>query len=429
MKWPLEKKLTLIGLIIMAIIAISVFSLGTWKAVEGSTIYMMAGEGRTYWEATAYAAMIAGIALLASNAAVFLDAPWKRIGMMCLAVTMAGVTIYTTHAGKEHDSSNQIDESRKADRDAIVAEIAKKSESLSELQKSLSKMTGNLSEKSDSPADDINVPTCTKGMDYYKSCLSNRKAALAAKEKQTRFAIEMQAGAGEQQKTIMEAVTQAEMTLSTEKGRLSAFDVETNRLKAEKVHDSLLTNTISSVMPELASLLGSLFTGIFLKAISLILRETHTAQQEAQLPAQCCPVLPSELGDSDLVTTRAKTEQWSVIDDMSKIQQSAQTPLEAEQAFSSAIDNGTAPLSRRAALEAFPLLGRNMFEDICEVKFRTEKLNKRIDAGNRTTWEYPEEGSEGGKTLYTESAQARRSKPTKSSVVYLPVKNREGVMA
>lgn len=413
----LEQKLKLAGVGALATIAASVFALGTWKAIEGSALYMTAAEGRTETEGLMYAAMIAGTALLASNASVFLPG-WKRLGFGALAIVLACVTVYTTHAGKTHDSHNQIDTSRAADRALITNSISEYSNNIRLLSESLAKMPTATAGNTDL----IDVPTCTKGQNYYQSCLANRKTALAERARQDKAALDGMKQTNTAQQSMIDALERAKADLAGEKGNLAVFDSETTRLKAQKQHDSLLTSAISAVMPEIASLLGSFFLSFFLKVMYMIFREKHPVHSAVQ-----CRTVSRVLPDSDVYgdengMTHAEIDQWSALPSMSAVQQISNTPMQAEQEFVAAIVAKTAPLSIRAAKQAYPSIARDDFAIIYAQQFDAKNLNRRINAKGGISYEYPDEGEEGGTTYQTATAQARQQ-TAEPRGIYLAINN------
>ncbi|OQX07930.1 MAG: hypothetical protein BWK73_26810 [Thiothrix lacustris] len=393
-----EQKVKLLGVGSLASIAAAVFALGTTKAIQGSALYMTAAEGRTEAEGLMYAAMIAGTAMLASNAAVFMQNKLARVGFTTLAISLAALTIYTTHAGKAYDSDVQIDTTRQSDRERILTEINEYQKNIQRLSESLVKNTEDSTSTDDLPA----ITTCDKNSKRYTQCNANRTKQMEANTK-----LLQAAGTGTQ--TLSKSLDDAKKDKSAAESRLEAFDNETKRLKIEKRHDSLLTNVISSVLPELSSLLGSFFLGFFLKAMYLILQENHMGQFAGQLRDSCGTVWDSEVSRPENGMTRSEIEQWSVISTMSPVQQTAQTPNGAEAEFSAAIDAKTAPLSNRSARAAFPMVTKRRVPEIFEEKFSSKILNCRIDGKGNRNYEYPPEGEEGGNTYYTETAAARRA--------------------
>lgn len=413
----LEQKLKLAGVGALATIAGGVFLLGTWKAIEGSALYMTAAEGRTETEGLMYAAMIAGTALLASNASVFLPG-WKRLGFGALAIVLAGVTIYTTHAGKMHDLHNQIDTSRDTDRALITNSISEYSNNIRLLSESLAKMpsvtAGNTAL--------IDVPNCTKGKNDYQSCLANRKTALAVRARQDKAALDRMKQTNTAQQSMIDALERAKADLAGEKGNLAVFDAETNRLKAQKQHDSLLTNAISAVMPEIASLLGSFFLSFFLNTMYMIFREKHSVQLAVQFGTVGGTTRYSDVYHQESGATHAEIEQWSALPEMTPVQQTTLTPLAAEQELVAALHAKTAPLSIRPAQKAFPSVARRRFSEIFSEQFNANVLNRRIDAKGGISYEYPDEGEKGGTTYQTATAQARQQ-PSEPRGIYLAINN------
>lgn len=408
-----EQKVKLAGTGALAAIAAGVFSLGTWKAIEGSALYMTAAEGRTEAEGLMYAAMIAGTAMLASNAAVFMTRKLARVGFSAIAISLAALTIYTTHAGKAHDSDLQIDMTRAKERNRIIAEA-------NEYQANIQRLSESLAKNTATGASNINLPECTKGSKNFTSCNTQRTKQIEANTKLLNAA-----GIGTQ--AVREALEAAKRDKADAEGRLAMFDAETKRQKQEKRHDSLLTNIISSVMPELSSLLGSFFLGFFLKAMYLILREKHAVQLPVQFGTVGGTLRYSDPYQAETGMTHMETAQWSVISTMSQVQQTANTPQGAEAEFCEAIGKKSAPLSLRPAQKAYPLITRRRFGEIFEEKFREKILNCRIDAKGNRNYEYPNEGEKGGNTFYTETAKARLSSPPQRGI-YLATSN-GGVLA
>lgn len=417
---PFEAKAKLAGLACLSTIAVGVFALGTWKAIEGSTIYLMAAEGRTYWEGLMYAGMISGMAILASSASVHIDHKGKSRAFLALAIALALLTIWTTHQGKLHDSYRQIDDSRQAERQDHMSRIREYSQNITRLNESLAKMSQNLSNRGDSPA--VSVPTCTKGQNYYQSCMAQRDSALKAIAAQSKSAATRQKEANTSQQQLIDALERAKSDLAHEKGALAVFDTETSRKKAEKQHDSLLTNAISAIMPEVASLLGSFFLNFFGKAMYMIMREKHAGQFAGQLRDSCGTVRDGWLSQTENGMTRSENEQWSVLGEMSPVQQTAKTPMGAEAELVEAITQKTAPLSTRAAKSAFPLVAKHRVPEIFEEQFAACFLNRRKNARGGYAYEYPPDGEEGGNTFVTETAAARMAAPTQRSI-YLAINN------
>lgn len=417
----LEQKIKIAGLGFILTVSAAVFALGTWKAAEGSTIYLMAAEGRTYAEGLMYAAMVVGLSFLASSAAVHLDGYRKTLAGI-FAIIMAIVAIYMTHTGKLHDSQRQVDDSRAADRAIITNEINEYSRNIQLLSESLAKMSESLPTGSDSQAT-VDVPTCKRGMNYYKSCLAQRDSALKTIAAQSKSAAKQQEQAGASQQAMIDTLERAKGDLRDAQGRLSIFDTQTETKKQEKIRDSLLTSAISSFLPEIASLLGSFFTNFFAKAIYMILREKQALQLPSQFVAVDVAARSSDLQQVKSPVTRSEIEQWNVLDDISPVQQISSTPLGAEQDLRDAITAKTAPLSTRPAKKAFPSVTFRRISEIFEEEFALKILNRRFDAKGNTSYEYPPDGEEGGETFYTETAAARMAAPTDNRVVYLPVRN------
>lgn len=175
-------------------------------------------------------------------------------------------------------------------------------------------------------------------------------------------------------------------------------------------------------MPELASLLGSFSLGFFLNAIYLILQEKQPGQLAGQFGTVGGTVWDSGVSQAETGMTRQEINQWSVLDTMSQVQQTATTPSGAEAQFCAAIETGTAPLSARTAKRAYPLITKARIPAIFEDKFHSKHLNCRIDGKGNRNYEYPVPGEEGGKTLYTETAAARIAQPTRG--IYLATNDR-----
>ena len=411
-----EQKVKMTGLGLLAAIAALVFAAGTTKAVQGTAIYMESAEGHSTIDALIYAGMIAGAAILLSNMAVFLQHRLGRVACSAAAVCLACLTVYTTHAGKAYDSDAKIDTSRAPERNRIIAEA-------NEYQENIKRLSGSLAKNIESGASTVGLPTvadCDRFSKNYTRCNANRTKQIEANTK-------LLQASGTGAETLQKAIETAQTDKQLADSRLAAFDTQTNALKTAKRHDSLLTNAVSAVMPELASLLGSFSLGFFLNAMYLIIREKHPLQLASQCVAVGVAVPSSDLQQSGLAMTHLKIKQWSVLPEMSKIQQTAKTPQGAEEEFAAAIDAKLAPLSTRSAKAAYPLISFRRISEIFDEKFVRKVLNCRIDAKGNNNYEYPAEGEEGGHTFYTETAKARLASPPQRGI-YLATSN-GGVIA
>jgi hypothetical protein len=407
-----EQKAKLVGAGALTTIAASVFALGTWKAIEGSALYMTAAEGRSETEGLMYAAMIAGTAMLASNAAVFMQGKLARVGFSTLAISLAALTVYTTHAGKAHDSDAQIDMTRMPERQRIITEAE-------QYQANIQRLSASLANSSNADASHVDLPdveTCNRKSKYFSRCNAQRTKQMEANT-------QLLAAAGAGLQTLRQQLDEAKSDKRDAEGRLAMFDNDTKAEKQEKHNESLLTNVISSILPELSSLLGSFFLGFFLKAMYLISREKHPVQSAVQFGTVGGTVVNSELYHPATGMTHSEIAHWSVLPEMTQVQQIAKTPLAAEQEFVAALEAKTAPLSIRPAQKAFPSVARRRFSEIFDEQFSANILNRRFDAKGGISYEYPGDDEAGGNTYETATAKARRAEPTHGGI-YLAIHNK-----
>ena len=287
--------LTVLG--VLALFALSVYATGAYYAAKGTANYMQQVQDFGANDALIFAGMILAIGFLTSAAAVFTKGKLGRLAFGVITVSAALLTVYTTLEGKQALLIKSISTERQS------------SESRALITREIGRLTQQLVDQSDAlkTAQDAftkaqeqlpKVTSCDKSSKFFTSCNAQRIKQTEANER-------LLSGLKPDSK-LRDDIDKTNKQLSTSRQALADYDTATLAQKADEAGRLGFSNLISSAIPEIAALLGSLFFNFFAYQMALILKAVQTVQTPEQLKA--------EVGANHEASQKPNTAAWTTAD-------------------------------------------------------------------------------------------------------------------
>ena len=292
-----EKLVMLIVLGLLALFALVVYATGAYYAAHGTANYMQQVQSFGANDALIFAGMILAIGFLTSAAAVFTKGRLGRLAFGVITVSAALLTVYTTLEGKQTILTKAVSVERQSSEsralitreiDRLTQQLVDQSDALKTAQDAFTKAQEQLPK----------VTSCDKSSKFFTSCNAQRIKQTEANER-------LLSGLKPDSK-LRDDIDKTNKQLSESKQSLADYDNTTLAQKSDKAGRLGFSNLISSAIPEIAALLGSLFFNFFARQMSLIFKTVHTVQTPEQLRA--------EIGANHEASQKPNTAAWTTAD-------------------------------------------------------------------------------------------------------------------
>ena len=292
-----EKLVMLMVLGVLALFALAVYATGAYYAANGTASYMQQVQNYHKTDALIFAGLLLAIGFLTSAAAVFTKGKLGRLAFGVITIATALLTVYTTLEGKQTllikavSTDRQSSESRALitrEIDRLTQQLADQSSALKAAQDAFTKAQEQLPK----------VTSCDKSSKFFNSCNAQRIKQTDANER-------LLNGLKPDNK-LREDIDKTNKQLSESKQSLADYDTTTLSAKDEEAGRLGFSNLISSAIPEIAALLGSLFLNFFARQMALIFKTVHTVQTPEQLRA--------EISANHEASQKPDTKGWTTAD-------------------------------------------------------------------------------------------------------------------
>lgn len=292
-----EKLVMLTVLGVLALFALVVYATGAYYAAHGTANYMQQVQNYNATDALIFAGLLLAIGFLTSAAAVFTKGKLGRLAFGVITIATALLTVYTTLEGKQTllikavSTDRQSSESRaliNREIDRLTQQLVYQSDALKTAQDAFTKAQEQLPK----------VTSCDKSSKFFTSCNAQRIKQTEANER-------LLNGLKPDSK-LRDDIDKTNKQLSTSRQALADYDAATLAQKADEAGRLGFSNLISSAIPEIAALLGSLFFNLFACQMALILKAVQAVQSSEQIGV--------ELSATREAAQKQDTASWTTAD-------------------------------------------------------------------------------------------------------------------
>lgn len=351
-RFGFEKLIMLMVLVLLALFALAVYAAGAYYAAHGTAQYMRLVQGLGATDALVFAAMVLAVGFLTSAMSVFKRTTLSRVGFAALSIAVAALMVYTTLEGKQAAiaQSTESKANQGSERALIISDIER-------LTKLLQQQTDVLSSANDAftkaQRDLPIIAVCDKSSKLFTSCNAQRVKQTQANERLLNSL--------KPSESLRADIDKTNQQLASAKQALSSYDLSVTAKKNDEIGRLGFANLISSAIPEITSLLGSLFFSFFASQIAMIL-----------LKKQWIQVLPQFATDCD---SNPLQHENSLLPPPKNIVKK-RTFEEAKRDLLNAMRRNEADLSYRAIYSAYPEIPQKSVKPLLEDCYRNRLIDR-----------------------------------------------------
>ena len=351
-KLGFEKLVMLSALVLLALFALAVYAAGAYYAAHGTAHYMQLVQGLGANDALVFASMVLAVGFLTSAMSVFKRSKVARVGFATVSVAVAALMIYTTLEGKKAAiaQSTESKANQSSERTLIIADIDR-------LAKLLQQQTDALSSANDAftkaQRELPTIVTCDKSSKLFTSCNAQRIKQTQANERLL--------NSFKPSESLRSDIDKTNRQLASAKQALVSYDLSVTAKKNDEIGRLGFANLISSAIPEITSLLGSLFFSFFTSQIAMILLKKQRIQVLPQFATDC---------DSDVLQC-----ENSLLPTPKNIIKK-RTFEEAKRDLLNAMRRSEADLSYRAIYAAYPEIPQKSVKPLLEDCYRNRLIDR-----------------------------------------------------